>query len=129
MARKFGQFDNTTAKSSASAIDTFPNVTAGGACAPIDDAYAVGASIPDDDLFYVVIYGYCSVLTSASVTNLTAGEAIASDNAGLIANTNGGAAAGEFVVGVCDYAASYSAATATRMFVCLSSFAMPPAAG
>jgi len=129
VARKFAQFDNTTAKSCASAIDVFPNVTAGGLCAPLDDAYVVGGSIPDDDLFYVVIRGFCSVLTSASVTNLTAGEPVSSDNGGFIANVNGGSAAGEFVVGTVDYASSYSASTATRMFVDIAALALPPAAG
>lgn len=129
VARKFVKLDITTAKSVASAGDTFPNTTAGGVALPLDDAYVVGSSIADDDIFTVVAWGYCSVLTGASVTNLAAGNAIASDNAGLIANVSGGAAAGEFVIGRLDYQASYSAATATRMFICPANLAPPPAAG
>jgi len=129
VARKFCEMDITTAKSSPSAVDTFPCNTAGAVALPLDDVYVVGSTIASLDLFFVVAYGFCSVLTTASVTNLTAGESIATDNAGLIPNTAGGAAAGEFVIGRCDYAASYVASTATRMFVCPANLALPPAAG
>jgi len=129
VARTFAELDNTTVLSVSGAVDVHPNVTAGAVCLPLDDAYIVGATIADDDLFYVGLYGYFSVLTGASVTNLAAGISISSDNAGKIANVSGGSAAGEFVVGRLPYQATYVATTATAIFVCPGSLAMPPAAG
>lgn len=127
VARKFAEFDTTTAKSVGSAIDTFPCGTAGGVCAPLDDAMTVGDSIPDDDLFYVVVSGFVAVLTDSSVANLAAGSSVTSTSAGLVAD-KANAAAGEFVVGRLDYASSYSADTATRILASLASLTKPPAA-
>lgn len=127
VARKFAELDITHAYGVANAVDTFPCDTAGGVCAALDDAYVVGGTIPENDLFYVVVYGFVSVLTDSAVNSLAAGGGVVSTNAGLIANKATGAA-GEFIVGRLDYAASYSAATATRIFACLPSLAPPPAA-
>ena len=128
VARKFGEFSAATALDHGRRIGQFPCNTAGAVVLPLDDAYTVGASIADDDIFYVVVYGYCDVLTGASVASLAAAGAVASDNAGLIAD-QATAAAGEFVVGTLDYAASYSANTATTIFVNPPSLNLPPAAG
>ena len=128
VARKFCKFSASTNEDFPGRIGTFPNNTAGGLCLPLDDAYTVGTSIPDDDIFWCVLRGPVKVLTGASVTNLAANLAVASDNAGLIANTSGGAAAGEYVVGTLLPAASYSASTATLIYADCK-LAVPPAAG
>jgi hypothetical protein len=129
VARKFAAFSAATSLDHGRRIGTFPNGTAGGVVVALDDGYTVGKSIADDDLFFVLIYGPCSIGTPAAVTNLTAGESVASDNAGLIANTSGGAAAGEYVAGTLDYAASYTANSTAKVLVDCRNFAMPPAAG
>jgi len=116
VARKCGEFKTTAALAMVSQMLTFPCDTAGAVALPIDDAYAVGASIPANDLFYVVLQGWCDILTGAAVTNLSAGIPITVDNAGLIAN-KAQPAAGEFVLGKLEYASSYTGATATTVWV------------
>lgn len=126
VARKFAEFSVAAAKACVGKISTFPCDTAGGVALPLDDAMTVGASIPANDLFYVVLFGFCSVLTGSAVNNLSAGVAVTTDNAGLIANKSA-PAAGEYVIGRLDYASSYSASTATRILVSPPALAPPSA--
>ena len=99
----FFKYSTTDAKDWGRRISAINNV-AGGVAKPIDDFYTEGSdpvsSIPDDDLFYIVEQGPCYAKTEASSVNLSAGDPIASDNAGLV---NGAvAAAGETVLGTID---------------------------
>lgn len=73
---------------------------------PLDDAYTVGQTIPENDLFYVVEAGPCGVLTDANAIALPAGSAIATDAAARIHAT--AAAAGEYVIGTLDRSAVVS---------------------
>ena len=73
---------------------------------PLDDAYAVGQTIPENDLFYVVELGPCGVLTDANAIALAAGSAITTDAAGRIHAAV--AAAGEYVIGTLDRSAVVS---------------------
>lgn len=116
VARKFGEFRATTAKDFGRIMGTFPCDTAGAVVVPLDDAYTVGFTIPEHDLFYAVLEGPCSVLTGASINSLAANIGVCSDNAGLIAN-KAAPAAGEFPVGALDYLATYVASTATRVYM------------
>lgn len=115
VARKFALFSVATAYDFLRRIGTFPNTTDGALVVAMDDAYTVGATIPDDDLFWCVCFGPVSILTGASVASFAAGMPVASDNAGLIAD--GPAAAGKTAVGRLIYAASYSTTTATPIFM------------
>ena len=91
---------------------------------PMDDAYEVGATIPDDDLFYVVESGPCTVRPESSSVNLSAGDAIATDASG---RANGAkAAAGEAVLATID--AACTTATTEVLFHIRSDVHMPPAA-
>lgn len=128
VARKFAEFDISAAGRRPVAVGTFPCDTAGAVALPLDDAYPVGSSIPQYDIFYLVAYGRCKVLTGAAVNALTAGGTVATDNAGLIANV-ANAAAGSFVIGFLEYASSYSASTATMIFVDPANLCLPDAAG
>ena len=74
--------------------------SAGELCKPLDDAYTVGMTIPDDDLFYVVDEGPCYVTSEASTYNITAQDAVANDTSGLVNGAK--AAAGEYPFGVAD---------------------------
>lgn len=127
VARKFGEFSVTDTGDFGRRIGTFPCNTAGAIVLPLDDAYPVGMSIPDDDLFYVVYEGFCDVLTGASITNLAAGMSVSSDNAGLI-NNAAAVAAGSFVVGTLADKSGYLASAATKIWVAGPPLAMPPAA-
>lgn len=60
---------------------------AGAICKPMDDAYAVGFVIPDDDIFYVVERGPCDVNTVSSACDLAAGVGAASASSGLLKGT------------------------------------------
>lgn len=128
IARKFCELTAEAALGWGCKVTTFPCNTAGAVAVPLDDAMTNGGSIAANDLFYVVVEGPCYVLTGAAVTNLAAGAAVTTDNAGLIAN-KANAAAGEFCVGTLDYLASYSAATNTIVNVSALPLVMPPAAG
>ncbi len=69
-------------------------------CKPLDDKYVVGVSIPNGDLFYVLEEGPCSVTTEAASVSLVGGDAVTTDQLGVIKGT--AAAAGEYVVGQID---------------------------
>lgn len=60
---------------------------AGEVCKPIDDMYAIGFTIPDDDLFYVIEEGPCYVLTETSTVALDAGNVVATDSTGFVNGT------------------------------------------
>lgn len=113
-ANKFASFRATAAKDFGRVIGAFPNTTAGGLVVALDDAYTAGITIPEHDLFYVVVAGWVNVLTGAAVNNLAANVPVCSDNAGLIAN-KATPAAGETPVGHLDYLAAYVASTATAV--------------
>lgn len=125
VARKFAEF-SAGVLDFGRRIGTFPCDTAGAIVKPVDDAYTVGASIPDDDLFYVVESGPCSVLTNDDTLALTAGDGVATDNEGLVSDDP--AAAGEFVAGQSDI--TTTSATAITLVVHVNAgLAKPPAAG
>jgi len=125
VARKCGEFSTTSEADYGARIGTFPCDTDGAVCKPIDDAYTVGFSIPDDDLFYVVEEGLCDILSNASAITSAAGEAVAVDTAGTLKDN--AAAAGKYVIGVLQEAATVAA---TAYLVRVSGgIAPPPAAG
>ncbi len=126
VARKFFSYEIDTALDFGKYCGAFPNTTAGGKVLAIDDAYTVGQSIPDNDIFWAVVQGPVYVLAASSVTNLTAGGAVTSTATGVIANKTT-AAAGEYVYGTLDYAASYTAFAETLVWA-NASLVMPPAA-
>lgn len=128
VARKFASLANSTSMDFGGRVGAFPNATAGGVVVALDDAYTVGATIADNDLFWVLVYGPCSIATGASVTNLSAGISVSSDNAGLINNATG-VAAGAYVAGTLDYAASYTANSTAKVLVDCRNLNKPPAAG
>lgn len=128
VARKLMSFSTATALDFGRRIGAFPNVTAGGVCVPLDDAYTVGGTIADDDLFYALIYGPCAIATGASIASLAAHGSVASDNAGLIAD-QANAAAAEFVVGTLDYLATYVINSTAKVLVDCRNLNKPPAAG
>jgi len=97
------------------------NTVAGGVCKPIDDDYAVGFSIPDDDLFYIIEEGLCDI--EAENTGISAGNAVASNNTAQV--NNAVAAAGEYVVGTAQEASAASTALLVRV---APGFALPDAA-
>lgn len=129
VARKFCKFSAATALDWGRRIGTFPNNTAGGVCVPLDDAYTVGKSIADDDLFYVLLYGPCSIVTPSAVTNFAAHMAVRSTNAGILSNDSGGCPAGSYPVGTLDYAASYTANSTAKVLIDCRRLTAPPAAG
>jgi meiotically up-regulated gene 157 (Mug157) protein len=98
-ANKFCEFSTTSARDFGGRVGTFPADTAGAVVKPLDDAYAAGYSIPANDMFYVVEDGLCDVLAEATY-NLTAGDPVATDAAGLVNGAQ--AAAGEYIVGRID---------------------------
>ncbi len=92
---------------------------------PMDDAYVVGATIPDDDLFYVVESGPCTVRPETSSVSLSGGDPIATDLSG---RANGAAAAaGEAVLATID--AACTTATTEVLFHIRGDVHKPPAAG
>jgi hypothetical protein len=88
---------------------------AGAICKPLDDAYAVGFSIPDNDIFYVVESGPCDVNTTTGLIGLTAGMSVSSAANGLLKGTNT-AQGTEYSVGTA-MEAQTSASTATQIYV------------
>lgn len=112
VARKFAEF-GANAGDFGKRIGDFPGTNAGFVCKPLDDAYVVGFTIPEDDLFWVVESGPCSVLTNGDTLSLTAGDALAMDTDGLVSDDP--AAAGEFVVGQSDI--TTTSATAITLLV------------
>ena len=127
VAKKCGEFSTTTDKDYGARIGTFPGNTAGAVGKPIDDAYTVGGTIPDLDLFYVVEEGLCDILTEASAANIGVGEPVAMDGAGCIEGVATGAAAGQFVIGMAQESQN-EVATAVLIRV-QGGIIMPPAAG
>jgi len=71
---------------------------------PLDDAYTAGVTILENDLFYVVESGPCTIEAESVVVSLPAGTAVTWDAAGQINGAR--AAAGEYVVGTIDEACS-----------------------
>lgn len=70
---------------------------AGGFGKPLDDAYTVGASIPANDLFYVVENGPCDVLSTVAASgSVSAGEEVSCGATGKL-TTN--VAEGQFILG------------------------------
>lgn len=96
VARKFCMFALTSDYDFGRRVSGYVD-TAGLPCKPMDDAYTVGFSIPDDDIFWVVERGPCSVVAEASSVNLAAGAVVASDASGLVNGTP------------CDHDAEYAA--------------------
>ena len=115
VARDLCQFSVATAKDFGRRIDSHGSAcTAGDISKPMDDAYTVAQSIPDDDLFYVVDEGPCQIRTESSSCSLTAQDAVAADGDGRI--NGAAAAAGEAVVGVID-ATTAEESTAVLVYV------------
>ena len=85
--------------------------SAGMVCVPIDDAYESTPTIPDDDLFYVVMEGRCAIAIDGANCNVTVGESVTCDNAGAIGDE--AATAGQFTIGALCIAAGASDTTET----------------
>lgn len=113
VARKFMKFSGTDANDFGRRCAGFAS-TAGSVCKPLDEAYTVGATIPDDDLFYVLEEGWGKVNTAAGSISLGAGAEVATTADGLIGGVE--AVAGEYVAGRVDVACT-TASTATRIWV------------
>jgi len=103
VARAFMGFSKTSAHDFGRRCNG--TAAAGAPCKPMDDAYTVGQSIPDDDIFFVVEEGPCYVKTEASAVALTGtGNVVASDASGLV-NGTPCAQATEYAAGTIDAAA------------------------
>lgn len=81
---------------------------------PIDDAYTDSYSIADDDYFYVVQKGPCTIRTNASSFAGIAGEPVTPDSAGALFGTRAGAYA--FSLGTLDI--DYSTAGGSVLVWC-----------
>lgn len=98
-ARNLCEFDGTDALDFGRRVTSFGNNLSGQGvvCKPLDDAYTVGQSIPDDDLFYVVEEGYCTIVTEGGAVSLPVGTAVAANATGTLDGAR--AAAGQYVIG------------------------------
>ena len=98
-ARNLCEFDGVDAQDYGRRVTSFGAALSGQGvvCKPLDDAYTVGMSIPDNDLFYVVEEGYCTVVTETGVVSLPVGTAVAANAAGGLDGAR--AAAGFYVIG------------------------------
>jgi len=101
VARKLCEFRRVSALDFGRVVGAFGNNLSGqGVVAlPLDDAYVVGATIPEHDIFAVVLEGYCTVLTESIVgsVSLPQATAVAANAEGTINGAR--AAAGQFVIG------------------------------
>ncbi len=77
-------------------------------CKPLDDAYPIAFSIPDGDLFYVVEKGLCTIQLESTAVALSQGDAVTTDQSGLLDGAVAGA--GEYVVGQIDVDAAVASA-------------------
>jgi hypothetical protein len=127
VARKFGEFAGATALDFGRRVGTFPCDTEGAICVALDDAYTVGATIADNDLFYGLVYGWCSIATQGT-GNFVSQMPVCTSALGVIRNL-ANPVAGYFVVGTLGYAASYSPNSTAKVFVDCLGFKKPPAAG
>lgn len=102
VARNLCEFDGPDAYDFGRRVTSFGNNLSGQGvvCKPLDDAYAVGQVIPDQDLFYVCEEGPCTILTETGVVALPAGTALAANAQGTIDGAR--AAAGYYVIGTND---------------------------
>jgi hypothetical protein len=98
-ARRLCEFDGPDSLDFGRRVTSFgTNLSGQGVvCKPLDDAYTVAQSIPDNDLFYVIEEGFATVVTESVVCALAAGTAVAGDAAGAINGAR--AAAGQYVIG------------------------------
>jgi hypothetical protein len=98
-ARNLCEFDGADSLDFGRRVTSFgANVSGQGVvCKPLDDAYTAGFSIPDNDLFYIVEEGYCSVVTETGAVSLPSGTAVAVNAAGGLDGAR--AAAGFYVIG------------------------------
>jgi hypothetical protein len=114
VARACGEFD-TGVNSIDREISQFPANTAGAYCWPLDDAYVVGTTIADDDIFYVVVEGPCVVKTSATGTSeaadVTQGVGVVINGSGLV---DGSPATTQHVFGL---ATATSSTTSTNVLI------------
>jgi len=99
VARNLCEFDGADAYDFGRKVTSFGNnLSAQGAvCKPLDDAYTVGASIPANDLFYVIEEGYATVLTESGAVSLPRGTAVCANATGTLDGAR--AAAGTYVIG------------------------------
>lgn len=107
IAKRFMRF-NTAAEDFGRRIAGYVNAE-GMYCVLPDDAYSVGATIPDDDMFYVVVKGPVSGTTAAGSVSLSAHDPVATTATGYIGGTK--AQYGEFVAGIADVASTTASAT------------------
>jgi hypothetical protein len=98
-ARNLCEFDGPDSLDFGRRVTSFGNAISGQGvvCKPLDDAYTVGQSIPDDDLFYVIEEGFGTVLTESGAVSLPAGTAVAANATGTLDGAR--AAAGQYVIG------------------------------
>jgi len=99
--------------------------SAGMVCVPIDDAYESSPTIPNYDLFYVVVKGPCAIAIDGANCNATVGQSVTCDNAGAIGDDV--AAAGQCVIGA--LAATPGASDTTETVLVDLKLQLPPAAG
>lgn len=82
-------------------VDAVTN-TIGDLGVPIDDAYSAAPTIAENDLFYIVMYGPCNIMSGAANMAINARDAVTSDALGALDLDKAGA--GEFVIGTADAA-------------------------
>ena len=123
VARKFLKF-GTSALNFGRVCAGF-NDAAGGIVVAMDDAYTVGATIVEHDVFLAVFKGPVSVTTGAAGVDLAQGAAVASDATGCVAAA--AATAGQFVAGTLDQATTDEDTAGVDHMA--GHLAMPPAAG
>ena len=113
VARTLMAFSTTTANDFGARVSGLAG--AGAVCKPMDDAYVVGFTIPDDDIFYVVERGPCDVNSNAGDVAIAAGMAMASAANGVL-KSGTCAQATEYCVGTA-MEAQTSSSTATQIYV------------
>lgn len=101
-AHKFYKFDNESGEFGR--VITSLNDVAGGVAVPLDYAYTAGGTWAAGDYAYVVVNGWNYITSEAGTMNLSAHDAIASDNVGCV--NGAAAAAGETVLGTIDQAST-----------------------
>jgi len=123
VARRFLKF--ATSALNFGRVSAGYNDAAGGIVVAMDDAYTVGQSIAEHDVFLVVLAGPVYVNTGATGVSLAQGVAVSSDASGYVQAAT--STAGQFVAGTLD-AATTAEATAVVVHMA-GNLAMPPALG
>jgi hypothetical protein len=99
VARRGVRFSTTDAYDFGRRVAGWVNA-AGQVGVPIDDDYSLGFSIPDNDLFYGIVRGYCTINTEATSVDLHKHGAITWEANGYVDGAEAGT--GDFIIGTCD---------------------------